>query len=236
MQPNVADLEEFYRSALGRAVQAMIARRLEALWPDLGGLDILALGYGIPYFKTTDNIPRRLALAMPARQGVEQWPALGGVKSLLVDDQALPFNEASFDRVLIIHGLEESRAPTELLMEVHRILSPQGRVVSVVPNRTGLWAHHDASPFGHGRAFSRGQMRALMRECGLQTCAWAKALYAPPTRFITSLSAVRAWEQAGERLWPAFGGVIMVEACKQVLVRPPTARPLLIPALGNLKP
>jgi SAM-dependent methyltransferase len=235
MQPNVADLEEFYRSALGRSVRAMIMRRLSALWPDLTGLDVLGLGYGIPYFDQTD-LPRRLAMGMPARQGVEQWPASDGVKSLLVDDEALPFAEASFDRVFIIHGLEESRAPAQLLLDVHRILSPQGRVVIVVPNRTGLWAHHDASPFGHGRAFSRGQMRRLMRECGLQTCAWAKALYAPPTRFNASLPTMRAWEQAGERLWPAFGGVIMVEASKQVLVRPPTARPLLIPALGTMKP
>jgi SAM-dependent methyltransferase len=235
MQPNVADLEEFYRSALGRAVQAMIARRLNALWPDLGGMDALTLGYGIPYCRQSDT-PRRRVLAMPARQGVEQWPASGGVQSLLVDDEALPFAEASFDRVLIIHGLEESRGPSQLLLEVHRILAPQGRVICVVPNRNGLWAHHEASPFGHGRAYSKGQMRALMRECGLQTSAWAKALYAPPTRFSASLSAMRAWEQAGERLWPAFGGVIMVEASKQVLISPPKIRPLLIPALGNIKP
>ena len=230
MQPNVADLEEFYRSAPGRAVRAMIARRLEAIWPDLGGLDVLMLGYGIPYART-DPAPRRLVLAMPARQGVEQWPASGGVKSLLADDEALPFAEASFERVLVVHGLEESRAPEALLREVHRVMAPQGRAVIVVPNRSGLWSHADASPFGHGRAYTRGQMRRLMRLCGLQTCAWARALYAPPLRLASSLAAMRAWEQAGERLWPAFGGVIMVEAVKQVLAHPPAARPLLIPAL-----
>ncbi len=235
MQPNVADLEEFYRSASGRAVQAMIMRRLDALWPDLTGQDVLILGYGIPYFNH-NSAPRRLALAMPARQGVEQWPATGQVKSLLVDDETLPFAESSFDRLLIVHGLEEARAPGKLLLEAHRILSPQGRVMMIVPNRSGLWAHNDASPFGHGRAFSRGQMHRLMRECGLQPHAWARALYAPPTRFISSISSMRAWEQAGERLWPAFGGVIMVEASKQVLARPPSSHPLLIPALGTLKP
>lgn len=232
MQPNVADLEEFYRSAMGRAVQAMIARRLDAIWPDLDGLDVVMLGYGVPYV-ATDAAPRRLALAMPARQGVQQWPATGGVKSLLVDDEALPFAEASFDRVLVVHGLEESRAPETLLREVHRVLSPQGRAVIIVPNRSGLWSRADASPFGHGRAYSRGQMRRLMRACGLQTCAWARALFAPPLRFASSLAAMRAWEQAGERLWPAFGGVIMVEAVKQVLARPPAVRPLLIPALNT---
>ncbi len=234
MQPNVADLEEFYRSAPGRAVRAMVMRRLDALWPDLSGQDVLALGYGIPYF-TAEQKTRRLALAMPARQGVEQWPAQDGVKSLLVDDEALPFAEGSFDRILVIHGLEDTGAPAMVLREAHRILCPQGRVMVVVPNRSGLWAHNDASPFGHGRAFSRGQMRRLLRECGLQPHAWARALYAPPTRFITSLSSMRAWEQAGERLWPAFGGVIMVEASKQVLARPSSSHPLLIPALGNIK-
>lgn len=233
MQPNVADLEEFYRSTLGRAVQSMIGRRLDALWPDLAGRDVLSLGYGLPFLSTAANV-RRLGHAMPARQGVEQWPAQGGVKSLLVDDEALPFAENTFDRVLVMHGLEEARAPERLLLEVHRILAPQGRVMLVVPNRAGLWAHLDASPFGHGRSFSRGQVRRLMRQCGLQTSAWARALYAPPTRFMTSMASVTAWEQAGERLWPAFGGVIMVEANKQVLAQPLAPRPLLIPALRNV--
>ena len=232
MQPNVAELEEFYRSRRGAAVQAMIARRLRAIWPNMAGQDVLVLGYGIPYARAWAEDVRRLVLAMPARQGVEQWPACGGVRSLLAEDDALPFAEASFERVLVIHALEESRGPEAVLQELHRVMSPQGRAVIVVPNRSGLWTRGEASPFGHGRAYSRGQLRRLMRSCGLQTCAWAQALSAPPLRFANGLKAMRAWEQAGERLWPGFGGVLMVEAVKQVLAQPPSARPLLIPALG----
>jgi hypothetical protein len=48
-----------------------------------------------------------------------------------------------------------------LLREVWRVLAPNGRLLAVVPNRRGLWARIDTTPFGHGRPFSRGQVTHL---------------------------------------------------------------------------
>ncbi len=230
MQPNVADLGAFYRSPPGVGVQAMVARRLQAIWPTLEGRDVLGLGYALPYFGDMPGA-RRLVLAMPAQQGVEQWPATGGVSSLIAKEDFLPFADASFDRMLIIHGLEEAHDPARFLQEARRVLTPQGRLVLVVPNRAGLWAHRDISPFGHGRAYTHMQVRRLLHACQLRPAAWTRALYAPLLRRGTSVAAMRAWEQAGEHLWPPFGGVIMVEAVKDELARPKAAHPLLIPVL-----
>jgi len=49
-----------------------------------------------------------------------------------------------------------------------------------------------------------------------QPAAWSRALYCPPVRFSPFIAAADAWEGVGERLWPPFSGVVMVEAVKRL--------------------
>jgi SAM-dependent methyltransferase len=118
-----------------------------------------------------------------------------------------------FDRVLIVHGLEESDDPARLLAEAGRVMTASGRLVIAAAARGGLWAGVERTPFGHGRPFTRGQLERLVRDAGLEPLAWSKALYAPPwkplARWADSL------EQIGARVLPALAGVILLEAVKQ---------------------
>ena len=93
-----------------------------------------------------------------ARQGVIHWPREGPVQSALVDEFDLPLLESTVDLALVVHGLELTDSPIEMLQEVWRVMAPQGRLVLVVPNRRGLWAAFDTSPFGYGQPFSRTQI------------------------------------------------------------------------------
>jgi SAM-dependent methyltransferase len=112
--------------------------------------------------------------------------------------------------------LETVESPTELLYEVSRILTPGGRVIVVAPNRRGLWARMDNTPFGHGQPFSRSQLRNLMREAMLSPEGWAETLYVPPvgSRFLLRTSL--AWEELGRGLALPFAGLHVVEATKQL--------------------
>jgi len=49
-------------------------------------------------------------------------------------------------------------------------------------------------------------------------------LYMPPSQARLMLSAAPAWEQIGRRLFPAFGGVVMVEAAKEIYAGQLTAK------------
>jgi hypothetical protein len=66
------------------------------------------------------------------------------------------------------------------LREVWRVTAPEGRVIAIAANRTGLWARTDSTPFGHGRPYSRSQLAALLRDAMFEPTASARALYAPP--------------------------------------------------------
>ena len=64
---------------------------------------------------------------MMARQGVIQWPETGRISSALVDEFDLPLLESTVDLAFIVHGLEASDSPLEMLQETWRVMSPQGQ-------------------------------------------------------------------------------------------------------------
>src|SRR4029077_15468209 len=134
----------------------------------------------------------------------------------LVDEYELPLADSSVDRVLLVHALEMSHDAPTLLREVWRVLGAGGRLMAVVPNRRGLWARIDTTPFGHGRPYSRSQITQLLRETWFTPTSWGEALYVPPVKRGWLLRSAVAWERAGATISAPFAGVHIVEATQQV--------------------
>jgi SAM-dependent methyltransferase len=219
MRRDVVELRRFYAGPLGRAAQDMLGRKLAQTWGDVTGLDLLGVGYASPYLERFTRA-RRAVAAMPAEQGVEAWPSSGaGNRACLARESALPFPNALFDRIVVVHGLEESDDPLALLREVWRVMAPSGRVVLAAAARSGVWCHAEATPFGYGRPFTRAQLEQLAREAELEPIAWSRALYAPPIAGLAPYA--EGFEQAGARLWPRFAGLILLEAVKQTFAVKP---------------
>ncbi len=79
-----------------------------------------------------------------------------------------------------------------------------------------MGARSEISPFGYGRPFSRGQIEGLLRACQFRPSASDEALCLPPTRSRLVLRSAPAWDRVGRRLWPAFAGLLVIEAEKQI--------------------
>jgi len=219
MRQGILELREFYASRLGMAARRMIARKVNEAWGGVTDQDVLALGYATPFLDDFGSTARRAVSAMPAAQGVEVWPVGGRNRSCLAEEATLPFPNALFDRILAVHALEESDNPLALLRELSRVLAPPGRMILAVTARHGLWANAEATPFGHGRPFSRRQLERLVREAELEPVGWTRALYVPPVAWACGWA--EGFEQIGARLFAPFAGVILMEAVKQSFaVRP----------------
>ncbi len=234
MRRDVLELRRFYATPLGRAAREMIGRKVQEGWGDVRALDVLGLGYATPFLDGLDRA-RRVVAAMPAAQGVESWPQGSRNRACLVDETQLAFPNALFDRILVVHGLEESIDPLALLREVWRVLAPSGRVMIVAASRLGLWSDAENTPFGHGRPFTRAQLEDLVREAELEPLAWSRALYAPPLAWTAGWA--EGFEQIGSRLWAPFSGLILLEAVKQTwAVKPKLAPARARHAAPALKP
>jgi SAM-dependent methyltransferase len=239
MSVDVIDLRAFYDSPLGRVARRFVSLHIHGRWPACVGQSVLGLGYATPYLETLRRDAVRALAFMPAEQGVVNWPAEGPSASALVDPTALPLPDSCMDRVLIVHALENSDQPLDLMNEVWRVLAPGGRMILVVPNRAGMWARVDTTPFGQGLPYSRSQLRALLRQALFSPVHWSEALYGPPFARPTLLRSAPAFEAIGRRLSLPGAGVHFVEATKQVYrpvtVRRTARRPALVfdPALAR---
>ena len=215
MRPDVFELREFYHGRLGRVTRNLLRARIRGLWPDVRGMSVLGLGYATPYLGPFQAEAERVLALMPAPQGVVRWPAGEANLVALTEEHDLPVADASVDRVLMVHELENTERARGLLREAWRVLNSGGRLLVVVPNRRGLWAHFESTPFGHGRPYSPGQLSRLLREAMFQPTQRAAALYLPPAPKIL-LRGARAWERGGRLLAPGVSGVLMVEADKRI--------------------
>lgn len=237
MQLDVIELAEFYRGRLGQVARRLVRRRVRGLLPDARGLRVLGLGYATPYLRLFRDEAERVVAVMPARQGVMRWPADARNLVALSEEAELPFRDASFDRVLMMHALESTEQIRPMLREVWRVLTDSGRLILVVPNRRGMWAHFERTPLGQGQPYSQPQLTRLLRDTLFSPLHWSHGLYPPPWDFRPLLRAAGVIEQVGSRVAPGFAGVLLVEASKQMYAAVPqrarARRRILVPLPGR---
>src|ERR1700686_4598139 len=234
MSIDVVDLRNFYARHLGVVARRLIGRGIRRRFADTRGMSVVGVGYPTPYLGLFRAEAERCLAFMPAAQGVVKWPSDRPALAALVDEDELPLPDAAGDRVLLVHAIETSQNVGALLREVWRVLAAGGRLLVVVPNRRGVWARMDSTPFGHGRPYSRSQIMQLLRETWFTPTGWDEALYVPPIPRGWFLRSAVAWERAGATLASPFAGVHIVEATKQVyraIPAPRREKRRLVPAL-----
>ena len=223
MHLDVLDLRRFYyRTRLGRAAQKAIRDRLTSMWPETKGMTVAGFGFAVPLLRPFLRDARRVVGLMPGPQGVMHWPAGMANVSTLCEETAWPLATGVVDRLVLLHGLETSEHPTALMDECARVLGPGGRAVFVVPNRSGLWARRETTPFAFGRPYSVGQLEAQAKAAGFVPERHYAALFGPPSARNFWLRSHGMMERIGQKLsHSGGGGVILLEVSKQVPARPP---------------
>ncbi|MDP3960762.1 MAG: hypothetical protein Q8Q26_12020 [Pseudorhodobacter sp.] len=222
MHIDVLDLRNFYyRTQLGRAAQRAVRDKVLSLWPaaasDIGGRTVVGYGFAVPLLRPYLEHARRVIALMPGEQGVMPWPPGLPNVSALCDEARWPLETGMVDRLIVLHGLETSDQPSALMAEAWRVLGPGGRALFIVPNRAGLWAPRDNTPFGCGRPYTLRQLDALARGAGFVPESHAAALYIPPSSRRFWLRSAPMWERMGQRVSGLLAaGVVMLEVSKQL--------------------
>ena len=228
MQFDAQSLSTFYDQPLGLVTRRALLRRVRMIWPDLRGLRMLGCGFAVPYLRPLILEAERMVAVIPAPQGAVAWPPERSLVALS-DEDALPFPDAVFDRVLMVHGLEMAESARPLLRQIWRVMAPAGRLLVIAPNRTSLWAQVERSPFAHGRPFSRGQLDRLLQESMFLPEQWDSALFFPPLHSRRLVRSGKGWERAGRWIWPGFAGVHLVEASKSMYALAPPGKRRTVP-------
>ena len=218
MYRSVYDLKAFYNSRVGRMVRRMLQKRIREFWPDVHAMRVMGCGYATPYLRIFMEEAERVFAVMPAGQGAHHWPQTGDEKNLvcLSEEAELPVENSSLDRILLIHDLEFAELLQPNLQEIWRVLKANGRLLVIVPNRSGFWARADWSPFGQGTPYSVSQICYYLRDNSFIHERTEEALFVPPLRRSLILKSAGVFERLGPWFLPFMAGVHMVEASKQL--------------------
>ena len=216
MAVDILDLAGFYKTPLGRNVQAAMAAHIKNMWPQEADANELLLGYGFAPPLAEQLWPKaEWHFLMPQQQGVMAAEA-GKKPAILTHEAHWPVRDDSVNRLLFLHALEAANHLDLVLDEAWRVLRPNGRALLIVPNRRGLWARGDTTPFGAGRPFSGSQLRASLQRTGFVPGLMQTALFLPPDMPIGLRSSLKVLERSARLIMPRLGGIWLVEAVKQV--------------------
>jgi len=220
MYLDVDNLYKFYaKTGLGAVVQNVISSAIREFWPDTAGKSLVGYGFVAPIIKPLESEVARLTLLMPGQQGVIYWPNSFDNISVLCEENLWPLPSGTTDRIVFLHGLEFSENTSALFNECWRVLSPGGKVLFIVPNRTGLWCRSESTPFGSGSAYTLPQLESQLLKHSFSPKRSFSALFSVPSNQKIWLKSAPLFEAIGKFIFPTqAGGVIVLEATKQVPV------------------
>ncbi|MEO3874940.1 class I SAM-dependent methyltransferase [Nonomuraea sp. B12E4] len=90
-----------------------------------------------------------------------------GLKAVLADARALPFEPDSMDLVTAFDVLEHIREDHLVTEEIARVLAPGGHALIAVPCDMALWSAHDDA-VGHVRRYGRESLTVVVEKAGLK--------------------------------------------------------------------
>jgi SAM-dependent methyltransferase len=212
---------DFYATPRGMVAGRLLRERIMQLWPELNGLSVLGVGFPEPYLRLWRDRTTRCIAVTPAQMGATRWPVGEPNLSCTAEEDALPFPDLIFDRVLLVHGLEAAESARHMLREIWRVLKDDGRLLVVAPNRSGMWAYWESTPFGHGQPYSFGQIGRLLAGSLYRVERRDTALYFPPSSRRLLLRGAQLMERTGRKWVPGLAGVTMTEAVKDMYAAVP---------------
>ncbi len=206
-------LAEWYAGPPGNRVAAQERASLAELSSDLFGYQLLQLGElgddmghldGCPIRRKT-LVTDRLDSLMPG--------------SLVADAARLPIASDSVDTVILVHTLDFSRDPHQVLREAERVLIAGGRVIVIGFNPFSLWGLWRLSGRWRGsivpwcgQFLSYPRLNDWFTLLGFGVERMDVMEFRPPTRS----GHMDAMERLGRRWWPMLAGVYVVRAVKRV--------------------
>lgn len=221
MTCTVKKLCDFYKTPLGEVVQVYINDIVQKFIPEnTKNQFILGLGYVTPYLDQSLTEKNTLLSFTFDQMGGIIWPNAEHSHTAIVHENHLPIANKSVDRLIIVHGLECCQNTEQLLKEVNRIIAPDGEILIIFPNKTGVWSHTATTPFAHGAHYTMSQLSNILLKQGFNIEAEERLLYFPPIQSLYTQSFFAPVEMMGSYFLPYFSGLNAITAKNRTIIIP----------------
>lgn len=206
---SIPGFDAWLQTPQGKYILEWEQARFDQMVADIFGFNAVQIGLPQCACLRANRMPLRLVL-----------DSLGDV-SVRSDCHHLPIAGNSVDLVVLPHVLEFAKNPQQVLREVERVLVPEGQILIAGFNPYSLWGAQrrlsgSTAPFPwRGQYFSVRRMKDWLSVLSFETQAGCFGRYAPA---VTLEKWLRRWsfmELAGDRWWPIFGAVYLLQGIKR---------------------
>lgn len=213
-------LREWYASLLGQSmldeVDAALAEMLRATY----GFHAIQIGMmGEP----ADALLRSDLIHPLIMETTSCSPQVG----VIAQPAMLPVCARSVDLIVLMHTLELSRDPYQVLREVDRVLADDGYLIVIGFNRRSLWglfrgllSWRDRAPW-NTRFYSTNRVQDWISVLGFRTLRRESVFYQPPVQHAGVLRRLR-FLKALRYAFPHSGAVYVLKARKHTVPLTPT--------------
>lgn len=241
-EKSIISLGPWLETPAGSYVRRWEQARLDALTSDIFGFNAVQIGLPQINALQANRMPNKWVsdTLLPAKDR----PADAMPVVVVHDYTDLPFASQSLDLVVLPHVLEFSEEPHQVLREVERVLIPEGQLIICGFNSASLWGlRRMTGRLGgmnflpeHGEFINLLRMKDWLKLLNLEVNRGYFGCYAPPCGTEKWIERFSFMEKAGDRWWPYFGAVYIVQAIKRVrgmrLIGPVWEKPAVRAAKG----
>ncbi|MBI5694139.1 MAG: class I SAM-dependent methyltransferase [Nitrospirae bacterium] len=215
---NPAAYDEWYRTPFGSVCHRLERDALFSLADFRDGDRVLDAGCGTGVYMRELNGMGLNPVGVDADEGMlnyaasscGRWALLAGARA-----EALPFKDASFDRVVSVCTLEFVAAPETAVREMARMLKQGGILLVGFLNGNSTWAElrlekaKDPSSVWHGvRFYTLAEITGLAGKCGLRPRGFRSAVHFLPGSEGMSIDALEALEEKSRLDTPSAAAFI----------------------------
>lgn len=217
----IITLQDWLGTPLGHYVKSWEQKRLDVLSADIFGFK--ALQVGLP------EVDGLRANRMSEKwfsdvRGLSGFDTHNSLFTLSHDIKEFPFESNSLDLVILPHTLEFSQEPYQTLCEAARVLIPEGQLIVSGFNPVSLWGLRQATAGWVGKRFlpqeaeliSLSRIKDWLKLLNLEANRGYCGCYLPPLSSSKARERYAFMDKAGDRWWPSFGGVYLLQAVKRV--------------------
>ncbi len=200
-------LQNWFRQPLGQRLLSIERDYLNRILPQFFGYYILQLGS----LGQEDNLldPSLTLEHIVLDSSLEQQ------RDIIADMNQLPIATEGIDVVLLPHSLEFAQQPQQILIEVDRVLIPEGHVIIVGFHPRSLWGLRQCFEDKHempwcGHFISVAKLRSWLNSLGFKIESKYWLFFSLPW---VERQIIERW---GQWIFPYLAGVYVIVAKKQV--------------------
>jgi len=123
-----------------------------------------------------------------------------GHKNIIkVDAKKLPFEDHTFDYILLLDVLEHIKDDAAVLIEAGRVLKKDGKIIITTPALQFIWSEHDSEQ-GHFRRYVRRRIRKIASTAKLSVnrISYFNFFLSPAIIGIRLLSRLKPFDRFGK--------------------------------------